>query len=200
MEDDAGKSIHDGFRDSDRYSYVDLNRSGAPLIEIVSEPDMRNSDEAYAYLTELKQMLQFVDVSDCDMEKGHLRCDANVSVRLRGAEKFGTKAEVKNLNSFRFLKLALDYEIVRQVALIESGGTVVQETRLYNADTGETVSMRSKEHAHDYRYFPEPDLVPLRDQRRMAGAGCAKPCRNCRPRGEPASLSNTGCASMMRRC
>ncbi len=161
MEDDAGKSIHDGFSDSDRYSYVDLNRSGTPLIEIVSEPDMRSSDEAYAFLTELKQTLQFIDVSTCDMEKGHLRCDANVSVRLRGAEKFGTKAEVKNLNSFRFLKLALDYEITRQISLIESGGRVVQETRLYNADTGETVSMRSKEHAHDYRYFPEPDLVPL---------------------------------------
>jgi aspartyl-tRNA(Asn)/glutamyl-tRNA(Gln) amidotransferase subunit B len=162
MEDDAGKSIHDGFRDSDRYSYVDLNRSGTPLIEIVTEPDLRSSDEAYAFLTELKQILQYLRVSDCDMEKGQLRCDANVSVRLRGAEKFGTKAEVKNLNSFRFLKLALDYEIQRQIALIEGGGKVVQETRLYNPDTGETVSMRSKEHAHDYRYFPEPDLLPLR--------------------------------------
>ena len=162
MEDDAGKSIHDGFRDSDRYSYVDLNRCGTPLIEIVSEPDMRSSDEAYAYLTELKQMLQYIAVSTCDMEKGHLRCDANVSVRLKGAEEFGTKAEVKNLNSFRFLKLALDYEIARQVGVIEAGGRILQETRLYNADTGETVSMRSKEHAHDYRYFPEPDLVPLR--------------------------------------
>jgi len=162
MEDDAGKSVHDGYRDSDRFSYVDLNRSGTPLIEIVSEPDMRSSDEAYAYLTEIKQRLQFVEVSTCDMEKGHLRCDANVSVRLRGAEKFGTKAEVKNLNSFRFLKEALDFEITRQVALLESGGRVVQETRLYNPDAGETFSMRSKEDAHDYRYFPEPDLVPLR--------------------------------------
>ena len=124
MEDDAGKSIHDGFKDSGRYSYVDLNRSGTPLIEIVSEPDMRSSDEAYAYLTEVKQVLQFIEVSTCDMEKGHLRCDANVSVRLRGAEKFGTKVEVKNLNSFRFLKQALDYEIARQVAVIESGGRV----------------------------------------------------------------------------
>src|SRR5215468_5906103 len=122
MEDDAGKSIHDGFKDSHRYSYVDLNRSGTPLIEIVSEPDMRSSDEAYAYLTEVKQALQFVEVSTCDMEKGHLRCDANVSVRLKGAEKFGTKAEVKNLNSFRFLKQALDYEIARQISVIESGG------------------------------------------------------------------------------
>ena len=162
MEDDAGKSIHDGFKDSDRYTYVDLNRSGTPLIEIVSEPDMRSPDEAYAYLTEVKQMLQYIGVSDCDMEKGQLRCDANVSVRLRGAPKFGTKAEVKNLNSFRFLKMALEYEIERQVELIESGGKVVQETRLYNVESGKTVGMRSKEQAHDYRYFPEPDLVPLR--------------------------------------
>jgi aspartyl-tRNA(Asn)/glutamyl-tRNA(Gln) amidotransferase subunit B len=162
MEDDAGKSVHDGFRDSDRYTYVDLNRCGTPLIEIVSEPDMRSSDEAFAYLTELKQTLQFVEISTCDMEKGHLRCDANVSVRLKGAEKFGIKAEVKNLNSFRFLKLALDYEIARQVGVIEGGGRILQETRLYNSDTGETVGMRSKEHAHDYRYFPEPDLAPLR--------------------------------------
>ena len=161
MEDDAGKSIHDGFKDSDRYSYVDLNRSGTPLIEIVSEPDMRSSGEAYAFLTEVKQVLQFVEVSTCDMEKGHLRCDANVSVRLQGAKEFGTKAEVKNLNSFRFLRQALDYEIARQVALLENGGRVMQETRQYNADLGETFSMRSKEDAHDYRYFPEPDLAPL---------------------------------------
>jgi len=162
MEDDAGKSTHDGFKDSQRYSYVDLNRSGTPLIEIVSEPDMRSSNEAHAFLTGVKQVLQFIEVSTCDMEKGHLRCDANVSVRLRGAEKFGTKAEVKNLNSFRFLRQALDYEIARQIAVIEGGGQVAQETRLYNPDTGETAGMRSKEHAHDYRYFPEPDLVPLR--------------------------------------
>lgn len=162
MEDDAGKSIHDGFKDSDRSTYVDLNRSGTPLIEIVSEPDMRSSDEAYAYVTELKQMIQYVGVSDCDMEKGQLRCDANVSVRLSGAEKFGTKAEIKNLNSFRFLKLAIEYEIERQIELIESGGSVTQETRLFNVETGRTIGMRSKEQAHDYRYFPEPDLVPLR--------------------------------------
>jgi aspartyl-tRNA(Asn)/glutamyl-tRNA(Gln) amidotransferase subunit B len=162
MEDDAGKSIHDGFKDSERYTYVDLNRSGTPLIEIVSEPDIRTSDEAHAYLTEIKQVLQYLNVSTCDMEKGHLRCDANVSVRLKGAEKFGTKAEVKNLNSFRFLKMALDHEIARQVAVIEGGGRVIQETRLYDSDADETVSMRSKEHAHDYRYFPEPDLAPLR--------------------------------------
>ena len=162
MEDDAGKSQHDGFRDSDRYTYVDLNRCGAPLIEIVSEPDMRSSDEAFAYLTELKQTLQFVEVSTCDMEKGHLRCDANVSVRLKGAAKFGTRTETKNLNSFRFLKQAIEYEVARQVGVIESGGRIHQETRLFDSETGETHSMRSKEDAHDYRYFPEPDLVPLR--------------------------------------
>lgn len=161
MEDDAGKSVHDGFKDSGVYTYVDLNRCGTPLIEIVSEPDMRSPEEAYAYLTALKQVMVYLGVSECDMEKGQLRCDANVSVRPRGRKEFGTKAEVKNLNSFRFARMALEYEIVRQVALIESGGKVAQETRLYNAETGETVSMRSKEHAHDYRYFPEPDLAPL---------------------------------------
>lgn len=161
MEDDAGKSSHEGFRDSDRYSYVDLNRCGSPLIEIVTEPDMRSADEAYAFLTELKQALEYTGVSSCDMEKGQLRCDANVSVRIKGAEKFGTKAEVKNLNSFRFLKQAVDYEIARQVGLIEAGGAVKQETRLWHVELGETVGMRSKEEAHDYRYFPEPDLAPL---------------------------------------
>ena len=153
MEDDAGKSQHDGFRDSAQYTYVDLNRSGTPLIEIVSEPDMRSSDEAFAYLTELKSNIQFVQASTCDMEKGHLRCDANVSVRLRGEAKLGTKVEVKNLNSFRFLKQAIDYEIARQVAVIEQGGKIHQETRLYNSDTGVTAGMRSKEQAHDYRYL-----------------------------------------------
>ena len=162
MEDDAGKSQHEGFKDSERFTYVDLNRSGTPLIEIVSEPDMRSSEEAFQYLTEVKQALQFAGVSTCDMEKGHLRCDANVSVRRKGAEKLGTRAEVKNVNSFRFLRQAIDFEFERQVGIVESGGRIVQETRLYNAGSGETVSMRSKEEAHDYRYFPEPDLVPLR--------------------------------------
>jgi len=162
LEDDAGKSLHEGFQDSDRYTYLDLNRCGTPLIEIVSEPDMHSPDEAYAYLTELKLLMQYVEASSCDMEKGHLRCDANVSVRPHGQEKLGTRAEVKNLNSFRFLRMALEYEIGRQVALIESGGQVEQETRLFDPDTGETVGMRSKEHAHDYRYFPEPDLAPLK--------------------------------------
>ena len=162
MEDDAGKSIHDGFKDSDKYTYVDLNRSGTPLIEIVSEPDMRSADEAHAYLTEIKQVIQYIEVSDCDMEKGQLRCDANVSVRLKGAPKFGTKVEVKNVNSFRFVKQAIEYEIERQVEIVERGGAIAQESRLYDPDRGITVGMRSKEQAHDYRYFPEPDLVPLR--------------------------------------
>jgi len=161
MEEDAGKTIHDGFSDSARYSYVDLNRAGAPLCEIVSEPDMRSGEEAYAYLTELKQIVQFVGASDCDMEKGQLRCDANVSVRPRGQEELGVKAEVKNLNSFRFVRQAIEYEIARQIAVIEGGGEIQQETRLYNTATGETQTMRSKEEAHDYRYFPEPDLPPL---------------------------------------
>ena len=176
MEDDAGKSIHDGMRDSDEYTYVDLNRCGTPLIEIVSDPDMHTPEEAFQYLTEMKQVLQYVGVSTCDMEKGHLRCDANVSVRPRGQEKLGTKAEVKNLNSFRFLKQALEYEIGRQVALIESGGRVRQETRSYNVELGETLAMRSKEEAHDYRYFPEPDLLPLEISREwLAGVREAMP-------------------------
>jgi aspartyl-tRNA(Asn)/glutamyl-tRNA(Gln) amidotransferase subunit B len=184
MEDDAGKSIHDGFRDSEQYSYVDLNRCGSPLIEIVSEPDLRSSDEAFAYLTELKLALQYAGVSSCDMEKGHLRCDANVSVRPNGVQKLGTKAEIKNLNSFRFLKQALDYEIARQVGVLESGGTIRQETRLYNSDLGETFAMRSKEEAHDYRYFPEPDLVPLQISRdwlaRIRAAIPELPADRCR--------------------
>jgi aspartyl-tRNA(Asn)/glutamyl-tRNA(Gln) amidotransferase subunit B len=161
MEDDAGKSLHEGFPDSDRWSYIDLNRSGVPLIEIVSEPDLRTPAEAYAYLNTLKQILEYTAVSDCNMEEGSLRCDANVSVRLRGAPQFGTKAEVKNLNSFRYLSHALEYEIERQIGVLESGGTIAQETRLWNVAAGRTEAMRSKEFAHDYRYFPDPDLLPV---------------------------------------
>jgi len=161
MEDDAGKSLHEGFPDSDRWSYIDFNRCGVPLIEIVSEPDLRAPAEAYAYLTVLKQILEYTEVSDCNMEEGSLRCDANVSVRLRGAPKLGTKAEVKNLNSFRYLAHALEYEIERQIGVLESGGAVVQETRLWNVAAGRTEPMRSKEFAHDYRYFPDPDLLPI---------------------------------------
>ncbi|MGH9805022.1 MAG: Asp-tRNA(Asn)/Glu-tRNA(Gln) amidotransferase subunit GatB [Candidatus Acidiferrales bacterium] len=161
LEEDAGKSLHESFPDSSEKTYLDFNRCGVPLVEIVSEPDMRSPQEAYAYLTTLKQVLEYIEVSDCDMEKGSLRCDANVSVRRRGAEKFGVKAEVKNLNSFRYLARALEYEIDRQVALVENGGRVEQETRLWNVQAGRTEPMRSKEFAHDYRYFPEPDLLPL---------------------------------------
>jgi aspartyl-tRNA(Asn)/glutamyl-tRNA(Gln) amidotransferase subunit B len=161
MEEDAGKSLHDGFTDSATHTYLDLNRCGTPLAEIVSEPDIRTPDEAFEYLTRLKEIMLYCGVSDCNMEEGSLRCDANVSVRLKGAEKFGTKAEVKNVNSFRFVRAALQYEIERQIELIESGGQVMQESRLWNAGEGRTYSMRSKEQAHDYRYFPEPDLPPL---------------------------------------
>ncbi len=161
MEEDAGKSLHDGFADSATRTYLDLNRCGTPLAEIVSEPEIRTPDEAFEYLTRLKEILLFCEVSDCNMEEGSLRCDANVSVRLRGAEQFGTKAEIKNVNSFRFVRAALEYEIERQVEVLESGGRIVQETRLWNASEGRTYSMRSKEQAHDYRYFPEPDLPPL---------------------------------------
>jgi aspartyl-tRNA(Asn)/glutamyl-tRNA(Gln) amidotransferase subunit B len=161
MEEDAGKSIHDGLADSGRYTSIDLNRSGTPLVEIVSEPDMRSADEAFEYLTLLKEIILYTGVSDCNMEEGSLRCDANVSVRPRGQEEFGTKAEIKNVNSFRFIREAIEYEIDRQIEVIEAGERIQQETRLYNAQEGRTYSMRSKEQAHDYRYFPEPDLLPL---------------------------------------
>jgi len=161
MEEDAGKSLHEGFPDSDSRSYIDLNRSGVPLIEIVSEPDLRTPDEAFEYLTRLKTLLLYLDVSNCNMEEGSLRCDANVSVRVEGASAFGTKTEVKNLNSFRFLHKALTYEIDRQIDVLDGGGTIHQETRLWDSREQRTYGMRSKEFAHDYRYFPEPDLLPL---------------------------------------
>jgi aspartyl-tRNA(Asn)/glutamyl-tRNA(Gln) amidotransferase subunit B len=161
MEEDAAKNLHEGFADSDRWSYIDYNRCGVPLIEIVSEPDIRTPAQAYSYLTTLKQVLEYTDVSDCNMEEGSLRCDANVSVRLRGAPKFGTKVEAKNLNSFRYLQHALEYEIERQIGVLEAGGQIVQETRLWNVAAGRTEQMRSKEFAHDYRYFPDPDLLRL---------------------------------------
>jgi aspartyl-tRNA(Asn)/glutamyl-tRNA(Gln) amidotransferase subunit B len=161
LEEDAGKSLHEGFPGADEKTAIDLNRTGVPLIEIVSEPDIASPDEAYEYLTRLKEIILYTGVSDCNMEEGSLRCDANVSVRPRGQKEFGTKAEIKNVNSFRFIREAIEYEIGRQIDLIESGGKVVQETRLYNSNEGKTYSMRSKEQAHDYRYFPEPDLLPL---------------------------------------
>jgi aspartyl-tRNA(Asn)/glutamyl-tRNA(Gln) amidotransferase subunit B len=161
MEEDAGKSIHEGFADSDRKTYVDFNRSGVPLIEIVTEPDLRSAADAAAFFSRLREILVWLGVNDGSMEEGSLRCDANVSVRRAGETTLGTKAEVKNLNSFRFLEKALDHEIERQIEIVASGARVVQETRLWDPAAGHTVSMRSKEEAHDYRYFPEPDLPPL---------------------------------------
>jgi aspartyl-tRNA(Asn)/glutamyl-tRNA(Gln) amidotransferase subunit B len=161
VEEDAGKLLHEGFPWSTEKSGVDFNRSGIPLIEIVSHPDMRSAEEAHDYLTALKAVLLYAEVSDGNMEEGSLRCDANVSVRRRGTEPLGTRTEIKNLNSFRNVARAIDHEVARQVAVLEAGQRVVQETRLWNADRSETASMRSKEEAHDYRYFPEPDLPPL---------------------------------------
>lgn len=158
LEEDAGKLLHEGIKEG---SLVDYNRAGVPLLEIVSEPDLRSPEEAYEYLTALKAILQYLDVSDCDMEKGSLRCDANVSVRPKGESKLGTKVEIKNMNSFRAVEKALEYEIRRQTEAVEKGEKLVQETRLWNESRGQTFSMRSKEYAHDYRYFPEPDLVPF---------------------------------------
>jgi aspartyl-tRNA(Asn)/glutamyl-tRNA(Gln) amidotransferase subunit B len=161
MEEDAGKSLHEGFADSDRTTYVDYNRSGVPLIEIVTEPDMRSAAEAADFFSRLRDVLVWLRVNDGNMEEGSLRCDANVSVRPIGREKFGTKAEVKNLNSFRYVHKAIEYEIERQIEIVEGGGRVLQETRLWDSAGGRTHAMRSKEEAHDYRYFPEPDLPPL---------------------------------------
>ncbi len=162
LEEDAGKSLHDGMPDSAEKSYVNLNRSGVPLVEIVSEPDFRSSQEAYDYLTHLRLTLLYLGVCDGNMEEGSLRCDANVSVRPEGSTEFGTKVEIKNLNSFRFLQKALDYEIERQSRSLREGGRIIQETRLWDDAEGRTAAMRSKEEAHDYRYFPEPDLPPLK--------------------------------------
>jgi aspartyl-tRNA(Asn)/glutamyl-tRNA(Gln) amidotransferase subunit B len=174
LEEDAGKSLHEGFEEEEHAkgfgddfgksfggSGVDLNRSGVPLIEIVSEPDLASPDEAYEYLTRLKEIILYTGVSDCNMEEGSLRCDANISVKPKGQKEFGTKTEVKNVNSFRFVREALEYEIERHIEVIESGGKITQESRLYHSAEGKTYGMRSKEQAHDYRYFPEPDLLPL---------------------------------------
>jgi aspartyl-tRNA(Asn)/glutamyl-tRNA(Gln) amidotransferase subunit B len=161
LEEDAGKSLHEGFPDAHKKTAVDLNRTGVPLIEIVSEPDISSPEEAHEYLIRLREIILYTGVSDCNMEEGSLRCDANISVRPRGQKELGTKTEVKNVNSFRFIREALEYEIDRQIEVLDSGGRVSQETRLYNANEGRTYGMRSKEQAHDYRYFPEPDLLPL---------------------------------------
>ncbi len=158
LEEDAGKSLHEGLANA---SGIDLNRAGTPLLEIVSEPDMRSAKEAVAYMKKVHTLVRYLEICDGNMQEGSFRCDANVSVRPRGREKFGTRAEIKNLNSFRFVEKAIQYEVARQIELLESGGTVVQETRLYDSDKHETRSMRSKEEANDYRYFPDPDLLPL---------------------------------------
>jgi len=161
LEEDAGKNVHEGLPDVDRYSYIDLNRAGVPLAEIVTEPDFRSSWEAYDYVNHVRRALQWVGASEADMEKGNLRCEANVSVRRAGDEKFGTKVELKNLNSVRFMQRAIEFEVKRHIEVLESGGRLAQETRLWDDRALETRVMRSKEEAHDYRYFPEPDLQPL---------------------------------------
>lgn len=158
LEEDAGKLLHD---QDPQYSYVDLNRAGVPLVEIVSEPDLHSGDEAYAYLTEMRRLVRYLEVCDGNMEEGSMRCDANISVRLKGSTTLGTKVEVKNMNSIRSVKKAIEVEVKRQIDIIESGGTIIQETRSFDAATGSSFSMRSKEEANDYRYFPEPDLAPF---------------------------------------
>ena len=158
MEEDAGKLIHE---DSATSSFVDLNRAGVPLIEIVSEPDISNADEAVSYVRKIRSILRYIGVCDGNMEEGSLRCDANISIRPKNSETLGTKAEIKNLNSFKFIKNAIEYEIKRQIAIVENGGEIVQETRLFDSKKGTTFAMRSKEEAHDYRYFPDPDLLPV---------------------------------------
>ncbi len=158
LEEDAGKSLHEDFHGK---TGIDLNRAGTPLLEIVSEPDMRSAKEAVAYMKKIHSLVRYLEICDGNMQEGSFRCDANVSVRPKGQEKLGTRAELKNINSFRFVEKAINFEVGRQIALLESGGTVVQETRLYDADKDETRSMRSKEEANDYRYFPDPDLLPL---------------------------------------
>jgi aspartyl-tRNA(Asn)/glutamyl-tRNA(Gln) amidotransferase subunit B len=176
LEEDAGKSLHDGFPDSDRRTYVDYNRSGVPLVEIVTAPDLRSAAAAADFFSRLRDIVTAIGVNDGNMEEGSLRCDANVSVRAAGAAAFGQKVEVKNVNSFRYLQKALEFEIDRQIGVLRAGGRVVQETRLWDTASGRTVGMRSKEEAHDYRYFPEPDLPPLRvDAAAIAAARAALP-------------------------
>ncbi len=176
MEEDAGKSLHDGFLDSDTKTYLDYNRSGVPLIEIVSEPDLRTAEQAAEYFERLRDILVWIGANDGNMEEGSLRCDANVSVRPSSTAPFGTRTEVKNLNSFRYLHKAIEFEIDRQIGVLESGGRIVQETRLWDSGTNRTMSMRSKEEAHDYRYFPEPDLPPLLvDEARIARVRASMP-------------------------
>ena len=195
LEEDAGKSLHEGFPDSDRRTYVDFNRSGVPLIEIVTRPDLRAAADAADFFARLRAILLELGVNDGNMEEGSLRCDANVSVRPAGVERLGVKTEVKNVNSFRYLQRALEFEIERQIEVVSGGGAVTQETRLWDSAAGRTVAMRSKEEAHDYRYFPEPDLPPLEV--------AARDDRVCAPglAGTPGSAKVTsGCRLRARRC
>ena len=180
LEEDAGKSLHEGLANA---SGIDLNRAGTPLLEIVSEPDMRSAKEAVAYMKKIHTLVRYLEICDGNMQEGSFRCDANVSVRPRGAAKFGTRAEIKNLNSFRFVEKAIQYEVARQIELIESGGKVVQETRLYDSDKNETRSMRSKEEANDYRYFPDPDLLPVEIETRLHRCGARDAARAAGPEG-----------------
>src|SRR3981081_656362 len=178
LEEDAGKSLHEGRAHA---TGIDLNRAGTPLVEIVSEPDMRSAKEAVAYMKKVHTLVRYLEICDGNMQEGSFRCDANVSVRRRGTEKFGTRAEIKNLNSFRFVEKAINFEVARQIDLLESGGKVQQETRLYDPDKGETRSMRSKEEANDYRYFPDPDLLPVVLDEAFIGSGGGHSPRASRP-------------------
>ena len=192
MEEDAGKSLHEGYPDSDTRTYLDFNRSGVPLIEIVSEPDLRSAADAAEFFSRLRAILVAIGVNDGNMEEGSLRCDANVSVRPVGAEKLGVKAELKNLNSFRHVQRAIEYEVERQIGVLGAGGTVDHETRLWDANAGRTMSMRGKEEAHDYRYFPEPDLPPLTLERAWIERSAAR-CPSCRTRAGAVSSSSMRC-------
>ena len=197
LEEDAGKLIHG---ESRPVSFVDFNRTGVPLIEIVSEPDMRTPEEAVEYFKGLRNILLYLEICDGNMEEGSLRCDANISLRPVGQTALGTKAELKNMNSFRFVKAALEYEIKRQRALLAAGREIVQETRLWDTAANQTVSMRGKEEAHDYRYFPDPDLVPVKVDAGVDRKPYADSCRNCRRRGSPASRRNMVCRNTTPRC
>src|SRR5216117_3554428 len=198
LEEDVGKLLHEGTLETAQASLVDYNRSGVPLMETVSKPDIRSTEEAAAYLKAFRAVLVFLGVSNGNMEEGSLRCDANVSLRPRGSRELGTKVEIKNMNSFRSVRLALEFEVRRQAEALAAGERIMQETRLWDADRGLTRAMRSKEYAHDYRYFPEPDLVPSRSTAR-GSRGSVPACRSCRASGVSASSRSTACRRTMRR-
>ena len=197
LEEDAGKSLHEGLP---KQSGIDLNRAGTPLIEIVSEPDMRSAKEAVAYLKKVHTLVRYLEICDGNMQEGSFRCDANVSVRKVGAEKFGTRAEIKNINSFRFVEKAINYEVARQIDVLEGGGKVVQETRLYDPDKGETRCMRSKEEANDYRYFPDPDLLPVEIDAAFIAKRAGPRCPSCRTRRPRVSSPRSACRNTTPAC